>query len=109
MYRATRARILSPLNKFYFSGRTFTGLGSPHTPERYIWPLAHMVDALTTEATPAGEMMTPETRRQVAESQNTKRCVFCYPSGIVWLRGACRMHDTRTRNHHHRHCHPTPP
>jgi meiotically up-regulated gene 157 (Mug157) protein len=45
---------LSPANPYYFTGKAFTGLGSPHTPQRYIWPLAHMVDALTTDATPEG-------------------------------------------------------
>jgi meiotically up-regulated gene 157 (Mug157) protein len=54
VYAATRRRILSPANPYFFSGRAFTGLGSPHTPQRYIWPLAHMVDALTTAPTEAG-------------------------------------------------------
>jgi len=45
---------LSTANAYYFKGSAFTGLGSPHTPHRYIWPLAHMVDALTTEPTDAG-------------------------------------------------------
>lgn len=54
VYAATRRRILSTNNPFYFKGAAFTGLGSPHTPHRYIWPLAHMVDALTTEPTPEG-------------------------------------------------------
>lgn len=54
VYAATRSRILSSANAYYFSGSAFTGLGSPHTPHRYIWPLAHMVDALTTEPTPEG-------------------------------------------------------
>lgn len=51
VYAATRRRILSSNNKYYFEGSNFTGLGSPHTPDRYIWPLAHMVDALTTDTT----------------------------------------------------------
>lgn len=54
VYAATRKRILSHANAFYFEGSSFTGLGSPHSPDRYIWPLAHMVDALTTELTTAG-------------------------------------------------------
>lgn len=55
VYAATRRRILSTSNPYYYQGSNFTGLGSPHTPLRYVWPLAHMVDALTTEATPEGE------------------------------------------------------
>lgn len=48
VYRATRQRILSTRNSHYFSGAKFAGMGSPHTPHNYIWPLAHMVQALTT-------------------------------------------------------------
>jgi hypothetical protein len=54
VYAATRSRILSSANAYYFQGSSFTGLGSPHTPNRYIWPLAHMVEALTTEPTTQG-------------------------------------------------------
>ena len=60
MYAATRRRILSSANPYYFSGTAFTGLGSPHTPHKYIWPLAHMVDALTTEPTAQGGWAGPE-------------------------------------------------
>lgn len=46
-YRATRAWILSPANPFYFQGTAATGIGSPHTPHRYIWPIALAVQGLT--------------------------------------------------------------
>lgn len=61
VYAATRRRILSRANVFYFEGSSFTGLGSPHSPDRYIWPLAHMVDALTTEPTPEGAQVVAHT------------------------------------------------
>jgi meiotically up-regulated gene 157 (Mug157) protein len=48
LYQATRARILSPANAFYFKGSQLSGLGSPHTQHQYVWPLATAVDALTT-------------------------------------------------------------
>ncbi len=47
-YATTRARILSARNKRFFTGPVLTGLGSPHTPAGYVWPLAVMVGALTT-------------------------------------------------------------
>ncbi len=43
IYAATRARILSPANAWYFEGSTFRGLGSPHTPHSHVWPLAMSV------------------------------------------------------------------
>jgi meiotically up-regulated gene 157 (Mug157) protein len=47
-YAATRAFVLSPENPFYFSGRYAQGLGSPHTPYGYVWPLGIIGRALTT-------------------------------------------------------------
>lgn len=48
IYWNTRERILSKANPFYFEGQLLTGLGSPHTSNRYVWPLATIVDALTS-------------------------------------------------------------
>ncbi|BDA45911.1 Meiotically up-regulated gene 157 protein [Coccomyxa sp. Obi] len=49
IYAATRARILSPANAWYFEGSALRGLGSPHTPHSHVWPLAMSVQGLTTE------------------------------------------------------------
>jgi len=49
VYAETRSRILSNKNEWYFEGSVVSGLGSPHTPRGYVWPLAIMVDALTTD------------------------------------------------------------
>ncbi len=66
-YVATRAFVLSPDDPFYFSGRYAQGLGSPHTPYGYVWPLgiigraltatssAEVADAITTLAETDGE------------------------------------------------------
>jgi hypothetical protein len=48
LYQATRARIVSSDNPFYFAGPELHGLGSPHTEPDFVWPLATAVDALTT-------------------------------------------------------------
>ena len=49
VYKNTRERILSSKNEWYFSGSVLAGLGSPHTPRGFVWPLAVMVGALTTD------------------------------------------------------------
>ncbi len=46
-YLNTRAFTLSHDNPFYFSGRYAEGLGSPHTPPNYVWPLGIIGRALT--------------------------------------------------------------
>ncbi|EIE24364.1 hypothetical protein COCSUDRAFT_14826 [Coccomyxa subellipsoidea C-169] len=48
IYAATRARILSRKNSWYFEGSALRGLGSPHTPSGHVWPLAMAVQGLTT-------------------------------------------------------------
>ncbi|GAB3765088.1 glycoside hydrolase family 125 protein [Microlunatus parietis] len=48
VYRATRALILSPENPFYYEGSAAAGIGSPHTPPRYVWPIALAVQGLTS-------------------------------------------------------------
>ena len=49
-YRSTRAFALSKRNPYYYSGRYATGLGSPHTPVRYVWPLGIIGRALTARS-----------------------------------------------------------
>ena len=46
-YVATRAWVLSPDNPFYYEGSAAVGIGSPHTPERYVWHIALAVQGLT--------------------------------------------------------------
>lgn len=47
-YRRTRKFILSLENPYYFEGSVARGIGSPHTPEDYIWHIALNVQALTS-------------------------------------------------------------
>jgi uncharacterized protein len=47
-YLNTRAFTLSMDNPWYFSGRYAQGLGSPHTPYGYVWPLGIIGRALTS-------------------------------------------------------------
>ncbi len=48
VYQATRRFILSPRDPYYFQGKYAAGVGSPHTPHGYVWPLALVVQALTS-------------------------------------------------------------
>ncbi|MBV8244987.1 MAG: glycoside hydrolase family 125 protein [Candidatus Eremiobacteraeota bacterium] len=47
VYSATRAFALSPRNPYYYQGKFASGIGSPHTPHGYVWPLALVMQALT--------------------------------------------------------------
>ena len=47
-YLNTRSMILSEANPFYYSGKCAKGIGSPHTPPRYIWHIALSMQALTS-------------------------------------------------------------
>ena len=52
VYAATRKRLTDPsFNKQYFAGKELIGQGSPHTPHKYVWPMAFTIEALTAEGT----------------------------------------------------------
>lgn len=48
-YQNTRDFILSKLNPYYYEGTVAKGIGSPHTPEQYIWHIALAVQGMTAE------------------------------------------------------------
>ena len=48
-YLRTRAFVLSRENPYYYKGALAKGVGSPHTPDGYIWPIALCVQAMTTD------------------------------------------------------------
>ena len=49
IYKNTRDFMLSESNPYYFVGKAITGVGSPHTPDGYVWPLSLIVQAMTSE------------------------------------------------------------
>jgi len=49
IYKNTRRFVLSTDNPYYFEGKIARGIGSPHTPKGYIWPLALVMQGLTAE------------------------------------------------------------
>lgn len=48
IYRRTRALVLSDDNPWFHRGRAAEGIGSPHTPQPRIWPIAIIMRALTS-------------------------------------------------------------
>ncbi|MGN8646034.1 glycoside hydrolase family 125 protein [Gracilibacillus sp. HCP3S3_G5_1] len=48
IYQNTRRFILSEENPYYFKGKIASGIGSPHTPDRYIWHIALAIQGLTS-------------------------------------------------------------
>jgi hypothetical protein len=48
IYQNTRRFVLSSENPYYYHGQAAKGIGSPHTPAQYIWPIALSVQGLTS-------------------------------------------------------------
>lgn len=48
VYLTTRKTLLSSENPFFYEGEFAKGIGSSHTPENYIWPIAMAMEGLTT-------------------------------------------------------------
>jgi len=49
VYRNTRKFILSRDNPYFYEGKYARGIGSPHTPDGYIWPISLAMQALTSK------------------------------------------------------------
>ena len=48
IYQNTRKWVLSKKNPYYFEGTCAKGIGSPHTPENFIWHIALSMQGLTS-------------------------------------------------------------
>ncbi|MDQ0193366.1 glycoside hydrolase family 125 protein [Paenibacillus wynnii] len=48
VYANTRRLILSSTNPYFYEGKAASGIGSPHTPSRYIWHIALAVQGMTS-------------------------------------------------------------
>lgn len=49
VYKSTRSTLLSKENPFFYEGEYAKGIGSSHTPENYIWPIALAMEGMTTD------------------------------------------------------------
>ena len=66
-YQATRAFVLSSQNPYFFAGRAAKGIGSPHTPQDYIWPISLCIQGLTS--------------RSLGEKHNLLNCLMATDAG----------------------------
>ncbi len=48
VYKNTRRMLLSKTNPYYYEGTAAKGIGSPHTPENYVWPISLCIQGLTS-------------------------------------------------------------
>lgn len=51
VYQNTRKFILSEHNPYYYVGKAGRGVGSPHTPDKYIWHIGVAMQLLTSDST----------------------------------------------------------
>ena len=79
VYLNTRAFVLSMDNPWYFSGRYAQGLGSPHTPYGFVWPLGIIGRALTS--TDRVEIENSITTLAETDSENGLIHESFYPDG----------------------------
>ncbi|MGC2242430.1 MAG: glycoside hydrolase family 125 protein, partial [Candidatus Aquilonibacter sp.] len=79
IYLNTRTFALSMDNPWYFSGRYAQGLGSPHTPYGYVWPLGIISRAITS--TDSREIMNSITTLAETDSENGLIHESFYPDG----------------------------
>ncbi|MGX7163884.1 glycoside hydrolase family 125 protein [Enterococcus massiliensis] len=49
-YLRTRNTLLSKENPYYYEGKFAKGIGSSHTPENYVWPIALAMEGMTTNS-----------------------------------------------------------
>lgn len=49
VYQNTRKFVLSADNPYFHRGGAITGIGSPHTPGSYVWPISLMTEGLTCD------------------------------------------------------------
>ena len=48
LYQNTRKWVLSHKNPYYYQGTAASGIGSPHTPENFIWHIGLAIQGMTT-------------------------------------------------------------
>ena len=63
VYQATREKILSKENPYYFQGSQIKGIGSPHTAKEMVWPMSMVVQGLTEESDDRAEKMAFQMRQ----------------------------------------------
>ncbi|MDO4741721.1 MAG: glycoside hydrolase family 125 protein [Eubacteriales bacterium] len=49
VYQNTRKMLLSEANPYYYAGTAAKGIGSPHTPNGFVWPISLCIQGLTSQ------------------------------------------------------------
>lgn len=49
VYQNTRRMLLSKANPYYYEGTAAKGIGSPHTPSEFVWPISLCIQGLTSQ------------------------------------------------------------
>jgi meiotically up-regulated gene 157 (Mug157) protein len=70
VYDNTRKYLLSRSNKSYYEGSAFKGIGSPHTPLGYVWPMAMVIQGLTEEGPDLAEKMAFQMRQLLVSAKD---------------------------------------
>lgn len=50
LYKQTQRFILSDKNPYFYSGKVLSGIGSAHTPEKYVWPISIAMQGLISQS-----------------------------------------------------------
>ena len=78
LYQATRNWVLSEANPYLFSGPTARGIGSPHSPDGYIWHIGLAVQGLTGDD---------------VEARDCLRTILATDGGTGWTHESFDPHD----------------
>ena len=89
VYANTRRYLLSKDNPYYYTGSVARGIGSAHTPDNYVWPLALIMQGIDVDQ-PAG---TAGRAQRVASSDPA--IIFCTKRSIPMPRRV--FHASRLR------------
>jgi len=77
IYQNTRKYILSKRNPYFFEGTFAKGIGSPHTPDQYIWHIALTMQGLTAQTKEEKEALLETLLNTEAGKQVMHEGFFC--------------------------------
>ncbi len=77
IYQNTRRFVLSKRNPYYYEGTYAKGIGSPHTPDRYIWHIALTMQGLTAQSQEEKDGLLALLMNTDAEKQVMHEGFFC--------------------------------
>ena len=94
LYQRTRKFVLSENNPFFFSGTVLTGIGSPHSPEGWVWPIALATQGLTSEDPAEARALVRTIAETTAGTNHVHESICCDDADLFtrpWFSGADSM------------------